>query len=42
MSKFYNDLKDFIKNKINYIDRLKDLAEMIETVVHINNRIYER
>jgi hypothetical protein len=41
MSKFYNNLKDFIKDEINRIDRPKDLAEMIETAIQINNQIYE-
>jgi hypothetical protein len=42
MSEFYNGLKDSIKDEISRIDRPKDLAEMIETAIRIDNRIYER
>jgi hypothetical protein len=42
MSEFYNGSQDFVKDEISRIDRLEDLAEIIETAVRINNRIYER
>jgi hypothetical protein len=35
-------LKDHNKDKITRIDRLNELAKMIKTVIHINNRVYER
>jgi hypothetical protein len=37
MSKFYNNFKDSIKDEISHIDRLKNLAEMIEIMIRINN-----
>jgi hypothetical protein len=33
MSKFYNSLKDFIKDEISRIERLEDLAKMIEMAI---------
>jgi Retrotransposon gag protein/Zinc knuckle len=41
-SEFYNGLKDSVKDEISRMDRPEDLAEMIETAVRIDNRIYER
>jgi hypothetical protein len=41
MSKFYNGLKDFIKDEISRIDQPEDLTEIIEIAVRINNQIYE-
>jgi hypothetical protein len=33
MSKFYNSLKNSIKDEISRIDRLEDLSKMIKVVV---------
>jgi hypothetical protein len=38
---FYIGLKDHVKDEITRIERLEDLAEMIETIIRINNRVYE-
>jgi hypothetical protein len=34
---FYIGLKDYVKNEITRMKQLKELAEMINTTIHINN-----
>jgi hypothetical protein len=34
---FYIGLKDHIKDEITRIEQLKELVEMIDTIIHINN-----
>jgi hypothetical protein len=41
MNIFYISLKNYIKNEIIKDDRSNELAKMIETIIHINNYIYE-
>jgi hypothetical protein len=39
---FYIELKDYIKDKISRINRLKNLIDMIEVAIYINNQVYKR
>jgi Retrotransposon gag protein len=39
---FYTGLKDHVKDKIARMKRLEELAEMIDTAIRIDNRVYER
>jgi hypothetical protein len=41
MNIFYISLKNYVKNKITRDDRSNELAEMIKTTIHINNRVYK-
>jgi hypothetical protein len=42
MKLFYTRLKDHVKDEILCGDRPDELFKIIEAVIHINNRMYER
>ena len=42
MDQFYKSLKDYIKYKLAYVDKLDTLEELIELAIRIDSRLYER
>ena len=42
IDQFYKDLKNYIKDKLAYIDKLDTLEELIKLVIYINRRLYKR
>jgi hypothetical protein len=41
MNIFYTSLKNYVKDEITKGDRSNELAEIIETIIYINNRVYK-
>ena len=42
IDQFYKSLKDYIKDKLAYIDKLDTLEELIKLAICINRRLYKR